>query len=113
MPPDTSPPVGNSYFWESQRINHISYSRRWRAFSWRGTGSEWGRFHFRVVVLHMLQGCQHTVCEQGWAQGTGHGRVGSAPSHFPSRPDLRRWVLKGDLPAWPQPLDGCSVAGRW
>lgn len=52
MPPDTSPLVGNCYFWESQRINHVSYSRHWRAFSWRGTGGEWGRFHFRVAVLH-------------------------------------------------------------
>lgn len=73
MPPDTSPPVGNSYFWESQRINHISYSRRWRAFSWRGTGSEWGRFHFRVVVLHMLRAAS-TQC----VSRAGHRALGTA-----------------------------------
>lgn len=53
MPPDTSPPVGNCYFWEGRRINHVSYSRHWRAFSWRGAGGEWGQFHFRVLLLHM------------------------------------------------------------
>lgn len=54
MPLDASPLVGNSYFWESWRINHISYSRRWR-----GAGGEWGRFHFRVLLPHMLQACLH------------------------------------------------------
>lgn len=54
MPLDASPLVGNSYFWESWRINHISYSRRWH-----GAGGEWGRFHFRVLLPHMLQACLH------------------------------------------------------
>lgn len=90
MPQDTSPPVGNSYFWES--INHISYPRHWCAFSCRGTGSEWGRFRFQAVLLHM----------QSVRAGLGTGHVGSAPSRFPSRLGLWRWVLEGDLhtPGW-------------
>lgn len=99
MPPDTSPLVGNSYFWESQRINHISYS-----FCWRGTGAG---FIFGCWC------CTCTACEQGWARGTGHCQAGSAPSHFPSGPDLWCWLLEGDFPMWPQPLGSCFVLGRW
>lgn len=93
---DASPPVGSSYFWES--INHISYSRHCRAFSCRGTGGEWGRFHF---------GCRCTcrVCEQGWARGTW--------ALLPHTSPRGRVCGAGCWRVTSTPLDGCSLVGSW
>lgn len=101
MPPDSSPPVGNSYFWESRRINHIFLAwkrRRVGPVSFSGGGA---------AQAQRVSRAGHR------APGTGHDRVGSAASHLPSRPGLWLWVLDSDLPPWPQPLDGRSVLGRW